>query len=263
MYELKSLMKRMKPSKALGSDNIAMKSLKDCFISIDNVLLNIVNTTIITNTYPTELNIAKIMPHLKPEKNALEMNSYRPISIINAIAKIVDTAMANQIKDFLIKFNLIPYNHNGGLKGMSTTTTVIALLDIWSKTMEENKNAVVLQLDQMAAYDMVDHKILLGKLKIIGFDSNAINLMDSYLCDRRQFVEIEGVNSDTLNIGGTSTVQGSVLAGLLYLIYTLDFPTFFHDKINSPQEDIDSENAIVITFVDDTNSTIKEKQMKT
>ena len=143
---------------------------------------------------------------------------------------------------------------------MSTTTTVIVLLDIWSKILESNKNAVVLQLDQSAAYDMVDHPILIGKLEILGFDCNAINLMKSYLNNRRQMVEIDGEKSEILNLGSTSTIQGSVLAGLLYLIYTLDFPAYFHTQVNTPHEDIASDNATVITYVDDTNSTIKEKE---
>ena len=223
MYELKEIVKIMQPSKALGTDTISMKTIKDCINEIDVVLLNIVNMSIANNTYPTQLNISKIMPHLKPEKNSIDMNSYRPISILNAIAKVIDTAMAIQIKDFLLLHNLIPYNHNGGLKGMSTTTTVIVLLDIWSKIIEQNKNAVVLQLDQTAAYDMVNHLILLEKFKILGFDKNAIHFMESYLNNRRQIVEIEGITSEIKEIGETSTIQGSVLAGLLYLIYTL-FP---------------------------------------
>ena len=50
-----------------------------------------------------------------------------------------------------------------------------------------------------------------------------------------------------------------MLAGILYLIYTQDFPSYFHSKVNSPVEDLKSDEATVITFVDDTNSTIKEK----
>ena len=57
---------------------------------------------------------------------------------------------------------------------MSTTTTVLVLLDMWSKMLEDNTNTVVLKLDNSAAYEMVRHVILLEKLKIIGFASNAI-----------------------------------------------------------------------------------------
>ena len=196
----------MKPSKALGIDSISMKTIKDFLPSIEAALLNIVNTSILTNTYPTQLNISKIMPHLKPGKDSLDMNAYRPISILNAISKIVDTVIARQIKDFLVKYNLVPYNHNGGIKGLSTTTTVLVLLDMWSKLLENNTNSVVLQLDQSAAYDMVNHQILVEKIRILGFDNNAIKWIKSYLDGRRQLVEIEGKRSTIKEIGPKSTI---------------------------------------------------------
>ena len=65
--------------------------------------------------------------------------------------------------------------------------------------------------------------------------------------------------SSVKEIGDQSTIQGSVLAGILYLLYTLDFPSFFHNQRNSPTDDINSCEPTMITFVDDTNSTIKQK----
>ena len=259
MFDLRNIMKNIKPSKALGVDSISMKTLKDFLPSIENALLNIINASIVTNTYPTSLNISKIMPQLKPDKDSMDMNGYRPINILNAIAKVIDKVIAEQIHDFLNKFKLIPYNHNGGLKGLSTTTTTIVLLDMWSKLIENNIEAVVLQLDQSSAYDMVCHVILIEKLKILGFNNNSIKWMESYLGNRRQVVEIEGKVSCEKNIGKKSTVQGSVLAGILYLIYTLDFPSYFHKKVNTPEEDLKSNEAVMSTFVDDTNTTIKQK----
>ena len=106
---------------------------------------------------------------------------------------------------------------------------------------------------------MVNHAILIDKLKFLGFDSNSIEWMKSYLRDRRQKVEVNGKTSTIKILGSNSTTQGTVLAGILYLLYTLDFPAFFHNKVNKPTEDSKSKEAVVITFVDDSNSTIKEK----
>ena len=132
MHTLKQTMKNIKPYKALGIDTISMKTLIDFMPAIEAALLNIINSSISTNTYPDSLSISKIMPILKPGKDSLDMDSYRPINILNAIAKILDTVIANQIKQFLDVFNLIPYNHNAGIKGLSTTSTVLVLPDMWS-----------------------------------------------------------------------------------------------------------------------------------
>ena len=61
-------------------------------------------------------------------------------------------------------------------------------------------------------------------------------------------------------MGPNFTIQGSVLASLLCLLNTLDFPSYFHPKVNTPKEDIISKESTVISFVDDTNSMIKEKE---
>ena len=53
-------------------------------------------------------------------------------------------------------------------------------------------------------------------------------------------------------------IPGSILVGILHLIYTPDFPSYFHNTVNSPKEDQASNQPTVITFIDDSNSTIKE-----
>ena len=52
--------------------------------------------------------------------------------------------------------------------------------------------SAILALDQSAAYDMVDHEILINKMRLIGMNVNAINWMKSYLSNRRQCVEVDG-----------------------------------------------------------------------
>ncbi len=67
----------------------------------------------------------------------------------------------------------------------------------------------------------INHKILLDKLEYCSIDGLAHNLIESYLTNRKPFVEIDGIKSDilTVNIG---VPQGSILGSLLFIIYIND-----------------------------------------
>ena len=75
----------------------------------------------------------------------------------------------------------------------------------------------------------------------------------------RKEVKSNGKTSTTKVLGPNSTIKGSMTAGILYLICTVDFPSHFHDKFNIPVEDKTTKEAIVMSVVDDNNFTIKEK----
>jgi Reverse transcriptase (RNA-dependent DNA polymerase) len=74
------------------------------------------------------------------------------------------------------------------------------------------------------AFDMVDHGILLKKLRKFGVGDTAIGWFSDYLRNRQQFVSIGSVNSKLLTIK-YGVPQVSILGPLLFLIYINDLPT--------------------------------------
>ena len=81
------------------------------------------------------------------------------------------------------------------------------------------------------AFDSVTHTILLRKLDHYGIRGNAHKLLSSYLCNRRQYVNINHVNTDTKTIN-CGVPQGSILGPLLLLLYINDLENSVN---NSPR----------------------------
>ena len=84
-------------------------------------------------------------------------------------------------------------------------------------------------VDLSAAFDCVDHGLLLEKMKIMGFDKCCIQWCKSYLSNRYQCVYIEGAQSDFLRID-VGVPQGSILGPFFYILYTNDLPEVVHKE---------------------------------
>ena len=71
------------------------------------------------------------------------------------------------------------------------------MTDDWLKSMDDRKLVGAVLLDFSAAFNVVDHELLLGKLKRYGFNSAALSWMESYLSRRRQKVFFNGSFSNS------------------------------------------------------------------
>ena len=86
----------------------------------------------------------------------------------------------------------------------------------------------VMMIDLSAAFDMVDHKILLQKLQLFGLDEQALRWVRSYLGERFQSVCVDGCMSPPLPVA-YGVPQGSILGPLFYVLFTCDIPDLVHD----------------------------------
>ena len=117
-------------------------------------------------------------------------------------------------------------------------------------------------LDMSAAFDVVDHGLLLQKLKMYGFQEDVLCWTRSYLSDRYQCVSIEGSLSRLLAVR-FGVPQGSILGPIFYTLFTNELPEVIHDQqaTDPPVSQCpvyhlkDKNNGSICCYADDTTFT--------
>lgn len=215
--EVLNLISNLKNNKAPGYDKITPLIVKSISGYIVDVLVYIFNLSLSSGTFPTELKKAVIIPLFK-KNDKLEPTNYRPISLLPILSKLLEKIVKVRVIKFLNKHNYFSKNQYGFQSGLNTGD---AVLDFMSKVYtgkNEGKICAGIFVDVMKAFDTVDHVILLNRMRLAGIRGIAYNWFHSYLTGRTQMTKVNDVLSSDGELKH-GVPQGSVLSGLLFLIY--------------------------------------------
>ena len=209
-----------------GINSFVIKELKEVLCI---PLTYIINTSIVSNTFPNHWKDATVAPiHKKGSKRMVE--NYRPVSLLNVLSKILETVIQKQIMQHCQLYQLLPESQHGFMPRRSTLTSIIRSTDHWCSQKEEGKSTGVLLFDLSAAFDTITVDVLIQKLRHLGFHKTAIMWIESYMTMRCQSVRIGTAQSKSTPL--TSGVpQGSVLGPLLFLLYVHDIQSWLGPKI--------------------------------
>ena len=213
--------------KSSGVDYIDTATVKLVAKEILPAITHIINLSISQSTFPTMWKYAKVVPLLKKGDPLLAKN-YRPVALLPIFSKVLEKAVFKQIVEYLDENKLLSHNHHGSRSGLSTATALVQMYDQWVQEVDHDKMVGVMMIDLSAAFDMVDHSLLVEKLTMFGLDENAVEWCRSYLLGRYQSVLIDGKMSPPVAIQ-FGVPQGSILGPLLYIIYTNDIPDLVHN----------------------------------
>lgn len=218
--EVLKLLSSLNVTKSTGCDNISARFLKDGSKEIVSPLTYVINLSLRLSEVPNEFKTARVVPLYKKGDCNSEGN-YRPVSILPVVSKIFERIVYNQFYSYLCENNLI-YEYQSGFRScFSTDTALTYLSDKIRFNMDQGLYTGVILLDLQKAFDTVDHVILLKKLKAIGACDSAVLWFNSYLSNRKQFVDVKGCLSEAGEVT-CGVPQGSILGPLLFTIYVND-----------------------------------------
>lgn len=218
---IEETVRHLKPS-TYCLDTMPSDFFKTIVSSVQTDLQQIINCSLRSGTFPKSLKVAAIKPLLKKRTlDASILINYRPISNLPFIAKIVEKVVFNQLSNFLNSSGLFDKFQSGFRPHHSTETALIRVLNDIRLNTDSGRVSVLVLLDLSAAFDTVDHSIMLNRLETwAGLSGTVLDWFRSYLEERSYFVTIGSNQSDQVAMT-CGVPQGSVLGPLLFSLYML------------------------------------------
>ena len=178
------------------------------------LLTDLVNHTITSGIVPERLKFGQVTPIFK-KNDPMDKANHRPVTLLPVHSKIYEKVLAEQFSEhfegifdkYLCAFR----------KGHGCQTTLLRLIEDWKEAMEKSHYVAAVLMDLSKAFDCFPHDVLLCKLSAYGLSSGAVNLMASYLSNRKQRIKIGNIFSSWTEIH-----KGSILGPLLFNVFMIN-----------------------------------------
>ena len=230
------------PTKSCPLDPIPTSMLKDCLNDLLPTLTKIINLSLVDGVVPQVFKHARITPVIKkPTLDSEVLSNYRPVSNLPFLSKVLERIVATQLHRYLEYSKLYTSMQSAYRQYHSTETALLCVNNYLLRALDEGNEAVLILLDFSAAFDTIDHELLLMRLEQrFGVAGTVLNWFRSYLQLRTQIVTTATYES-SCHPCLFGVPQGSVLGPVLFTLYV------------APMEDLINAHGVKgVMYADDT-----------
>ena len=253
--KVEKYLKNIDITKATGVDTIGPRLLKLAAPYISESLTFICNQSIVKSVFPKKWKEGKVTPlHKNGAKD--DTTNYRPISVLPVVSKLLEKHVHDSLMAYLSSNSLLHSTQSGFRPNHSCETSLLQMINKWLDAINSSQMIGMVMIDFRKAFDLVDHTLLLKKLKYYKISEETISWFSSYLLGRKQKVFVNNVLSESENII-CGVPQGSILGPLLFLIFINDLPL----EINNVLTDLYADDT-TLYYIDKSQACI-EQQLQT
>jgi exonuclease III len=251
------------PSKTCQMDPIPTQILKQNVDILAAPITAIINKSLSSGTVPPDMKKAIVTPLIKkPTLDQDNLKNYRPVSNLTFVSKLVERAVDAQVSQHMENSGLHASMQSAYRPKHSVETAMVKVHNDIMREIDQSRGVILVILDNSAAFDTLDHNILLQNLeKDIGITDVALKWFRSYLSDRSQQVLLHHVLSDPVHLK-CGVPQGSVLGpkefvtltrlveliaklyGVSIHLYADDTQLYVSFALNNPQDLADAKERL-------------------
>lgn len=222
--ETTSYIRQLKRSKAPGMDRIHNTLIKNLPPQAIFYLNFIICCCLKLSYFPTKWKTASVIPIRKPGKDASQSASYRPISLLSSLSKILEKVILCRMNTHTDLKNILPSAQHGFRQFYSTSTQLHRVTEKLRWNLRRKRTTGIVLFDIEKAFDRIWHSGLIFKMIRDQYPKYIVHIIASFLCQRKFHVSINAKTSTERHIP-FGVPQGSVLSPSLYNIYTSDIPS--------------------------------------
>lgn len=203
-------------------DHFPTELLKKCVPVLLPSLMRLFNLSLSSGIVPSSFKHAIVKPLLKkPSLDPENLKNYRPISNLSFLSKILEKIVAKRLSDYMTKNCLHEKMQSAYKTAHSTESALIRIQNDILLNLDKKQGVILVLLDLSAAFDTIDHDLMLQRLEeSLGVKGAVLKWFSSYLKNRTSEISIEYEKSNPAKCK-YGVPQGSVLGPILFTIYTM------------------------------------------